>query len=184
MIQSKADYYRYLEEDRIANEYKRKKPHLLGNEIWKFLIALRRYEYHLNCLEPGIMKKIICSLDKVIWHKLSIKTGISVYPNSFKEGLTIWHYGCIVVNGSSRGGKNVTLQNGVNIAENVHIGDNCYLAPGVKIAKNVDIPENCVIGYNSVVTRTLEYPNATYIGVPARKISDSGYVCNGERRQL
>ena len=53
MIQSKDDYKKYLEEDRIANEYRRKRPRLVGNEIWKFLIALRRYEYHKNCIPNG-----------------------------------------------------------------------------------------------------------------------------------
>lgn len=53
MIQSRDDLRKYLEEDRIANEYHRKRPHLLGNEVWKFLIALRHYEYHRNCLPDG-----------------------------------------------------------------------------------------------------------------------------------
>lgn len=57
MIQSKDDYKKYLEEDRIANEYRRKRPRLVGNEIWKFLIALRRYEYHKNCIPNGGVKK-------------------------------------------------------------------------------------------------------------------------------
>ena len=79
MIQSRDDLRKYLEEDRIANEYHRKRPHLLGNEVWKFLIALRHYEYHRNCLpDGGGVKKIICLIDKFWWHRLSIKTGITI----------------------------------------------------------------------------------------------------------
>lgn len=184
MIKNKEDYKRYLEVDKTANEYKMNKPRLFGNEIWKFLIALRTYEYHLNCMKPGYIKKIVCLWDKLIWHRLSVKTGISIYPNSFEEGLTIWHYGCIVVNGTARGGKFVTLQNGVNVAEHVRIGDNCYLAPGVKVAKNVSIPDNCIIGYNSVVVRSLDSPNATYVGIPVKKIKEVGYVVDGRRLQI
>lgn len=184
MIQSKDDYKKYLEEDRIANEYRRKRPRLVGNEIWKFLIALRRYEYHKNCIPNGEVKKIICLIDKFRWHRLSVKTGITIYPNTFEEGLTIWHYGCIVCNGTIRAGKRVTLQCGVNIAENVIIGNDCYLAPGVKIGKNVIIPENCVVGYNSVVTRSLEVANATYIGSPAKLVKKIGYVKDGKRLKL
>lgn len=76
------------------------------------------------------------------------------------------------------------MQCGVNIAENVTIGNDCYLAPGVKIGKNVIIPENCVVGYNSVVTRSLEVANATYIGSPAKLVKRLGYVKDGKRLKL
>ena len=128
--------------------------------------------------------KIVCLIDKFYWHRLSVKTGITIYPNTFEEGLTIWHYGCIVCNGSVKGGKRCTLQCGVNVAENVIIGDDCYLSPGVKIAKNVIIPENCVIGYNSVVTKSLEKKSATYAGCPAKILTNKGYIENGLRRKL
>ena len=183
MIKSKEDYLRYLEADRKANGFIRRIPLPFGNDIWKFLITLRRYEYHLNCYK-GFWRKIICAIDKIIWRRRSVRTGITIGPNSFKEGLTIYHYGCIVVNGTVRGGAYITLQSGVNIAENVKIGDNCYLAPGVKIGKDVLIPENCVIGYNSVVTKTLKYSNSTYVGAPAKRINGLGYVIDGVRRQL
>lgn len=115
---------------------------------------------------------------------MCLLTGISISPNCFGKGLTIYHSGCIVCNPSVKGGDYITLQCGVNIAENVQIGDDCYLAPGVKIAKDVLIPNNCVIGYNTVVTRSLEYPNSTYVGIPAKKIKNEGYVVGGVRKKL
>lgn len=182
MIKSKIDYYRYLEADRIANGYSKKRV-IFKNDIWKFLCSLRRLEYAQNCWH-GIKRKVMYPFLKLIWRHYSVKTGLTIYPNSFKEGLTIYHYGCIVVNGSVRAGKNITLQCGVNIAENVKIGNDCYISPGVKIAKNVSIPENCVIGYNAVVTKSLPYANSTYAGVPARLLSHNGYVKDGIRRKL
>lgn len=179
MISSKEDYYKYLEADRMANGFKKNSQ----NVIWKFIKSLRRLEYAKNCY-TGIKAKILVHIYKYLWRHYSIKTGLSIYPNSFAEGLTIYHYGCIIVNGSVKAGKNVTLQGGVNIAENVTIGDNCYLAPGVKIAKNVSIPENCVIGYNAVVLKNLSEANSTYAGVPAKLLNHNGYVVNGERRKL
>lgn len=175
MIKSKGSYLHYLNEDKRANNINRALPLPFYDYVWKFLRALRRYEYHLNCYN-GIFRKLVLAWDKMVWYNLSIKTGITVCPNCFEEGLTIYHYGSIVVNEFARGGRYVTLQNDVNIATDVHIGDNVYLAPGVKVAEGVDIPEGCIIGYNAVVTKTLENSNSTYVGIPAKKIKNKGYI--------
>jgi serine O-acetyltransferase len=48
MINSKEDLKRYLAADKIALNIKRRRPRLLGDAIWKYQIALRKYEYYLN----------------------------------------------------------------------------------------------------------------------------------------
>lgn len=176
MIRNREDYKYYLREDKKANKIKREIPLPFYDDIWKLLRALRRYEYHLNCLKKWPIIKVILVIDRLILYHYSVRTGISISPNCFKEGLTLWHYGGIVVNNHVKAGRYVTLQNGVNIAENVVIGDNVYLAPGVKIAKDVVIPEGCIIGYNAVVTKSLESSNSTYVGIPAKKISNKAYI--------
>lgn len=176
MIKNRDEFKHYLREDKKANQIKRIIPLPFYDDIWKLLRVLRRYEYHLNCLKNGAVKKCILVIDKLILYHYSVRTGISISPNCFEEGLTLWHYGGIVVNNHVKGGRYVTLQNGVNIAENVIIGDNVYLAPGVKIAKDVVIPESCLIGYNAVVTKSLEYSHSTYVGIPAQKLCDKGYI--------
>ncbi len=48
MIESKEDLKRYLEMDRFAYHTDRKHPRFFGDDIWKFLIALRKQEYYTN----------------------------------------------------------------------------------------------------------------------------------------
>ena len=45
MITNKKELIEYLEEDKRALGIKRKRPPILGREIWKFQISLRHYEY-------------------------------------------------------------------------------------------------------------------------------------------
>lgn len=48
MIQTKEDLRLYLEKDKQALGITRKRPRLVGDDIWKFEIALRYYEYLKN----------------------------------------------------------------------------------------------------------------------------------------
>lgn len=184
MINNKNDLKEYIKADQNACGFRRKIIIPWVDIIPKQLLLLRKYEYHLNCFKPGIVKKLILGIDRIRYKKICVYTGISIGPNCFGKGLTIYHTGYIVCNPSVKGGEYITLQCGVNIAENVVIGDNCYLAPGVKVGKNVIIAPNCVIGYNSVVTRNLDRPNSTYIGSPAKWIKEAGYIVDGNRRKL
>ena len=56
MIQSKADYERYLEQDRIALYKTRKKPRIAGDEIWQYERLLRKTEYYMNCKKSPVGK--------------------------------------------------------------------------------------------------------------------------------
>lgn len=174
MIENKKDYKNYLTADAKANGKKRKFCIPWWDIVWKQLKLLRKYEYHLNCYRKGIFRKIILGYDKIKYKKISVLTGLSIPPNTFGKGLTIYHHGCVIVNSGCRGGDYVTLQMGVNIAADTVIGNNVYIAPGVKIAAHVIIPDNCIIGYNTVVTRSLK-DVGTYVGAPAKKISDNYY---------
>ncbi len=48
MIQTKEDLRLYLEKDKQALGITRKRPCLVGDDIWKFEIALRYHEYLTN----------------------------------------------------------------------------------------------------------------------------------------
>ena len=48
MITDKKTLVEYLEADRKALGITQNKPHIFGQEIWKYQIALRKYEYYLN----------------------------------------------------------------------------------------------------------------------------------------
>ena len=49
VINSKNDYLKYLEQDKLALGKKYKFPKLVHDEIWRFEILLRKTEYYVNC---------------------------------------------------------------------------------------------------------------------------------------
>lgn len=111
---------------------------------------MRRYEYLDG--KKGILNKIQKLLVKFILRQYSVKTGISIPPYTFQGGLTLYHWGSIIVNESVRG-RYVTIQSATNISDGVIIGDNVYIAPGSKILQNVKIADGVIIGANAVVTK-------------------------------
>lgn len=48
MIYSKEDLHYYLKKDKEALGISKKRPSFFGDEIWKFQIILRHYEYYIN----------------------------------------------------------------------------------------------------------------------------------------
>ena len=97
MIKNKQDLKDYLEADRIANKKSTRVPKFGGDITWRFLIALRKLEYHINC-DNSIFRKPLILIYKAIWYHYSVKTSISIHPNCFDKGLVIYHYGTIIVN--------------------------------------------------------------------------------------
>lgn len=177
MIDSRQKYYEYLRQDRIAlGRQQDKRPSLFGDEIWKFEILLRKVEYDLNC-RRGAAGKMIGKWHKMKFHRLSVRLGMTIPINTFGPGLSIPHYGTIVVHGNTRVGKNCRLQEGVTIGatngshEAAVIGDNCYFGSGAKVIGAVRIADDVAVGANAVVTTDITEPGTTWAGVPARKIS-------------
>ncbi len=180
MIESRKDYLFYLERDRIALAQKRKKPKLFADEVWKFQRLLRKLEYHTNC-RKGLFWKPLGLLRKYRFRRLSIRLGFDIPCNVFGPGLSIAHYGTIVVNGSARIGANCRIHTCVNIGTKAghtylapKIGDDVYIGPGVKLFGPIEIASGIAIGANSVVNKSFSEPNISIAGVPARKISDKG----------
>ncbi|MCM1266547.1 MAG: serine acetyltransferase [Bacteroidales bacterium] len=179
MIDSKDAYRHYLERDKVAlGRQKDRRPHIFGDEIWKFEILLRRVEYGLNC-KKGLLSALILKFDKFRFHCLSVRLGFTIPPNVFQEGLAIVHYGTIVVHANARAGRNCRLQEGVTIGstsgghEAAVIGDNCYFASGAKVIGAVRIADDVAVGAGAVVTTDIAEAGTTWAGVPARKISDN-----------
>lgn len=89
-------------------------------------------------------------------------------------GLTIAHYGYIIVTSNTRIGKNCTLRPGVVFGKKLTastggptVGDNVNIGVGTTIIGDVKIGSNVVIGANSVVTRDVP-DNCVVAGAPAR----------------
>jgi serine O-acetyltransferase len=133
------------------------------------------------------MHKILSLIAYSRYRKISIKTGISIPKNTCEAGLSIPHFGSIVVNANCKIGKNCKIHNNVNIGANrgsnkaPKIGDNVYIGQGAVIFGDIEIADNCYIGANAVVNKSFLQP---YSGIPARviKIETENWLDN--RNQL
>lgn len=178
MINSKKDLAYYLEQDRLALHYFRKRPSIFKDEIWKFEILLRKSEYCTNCLN-GIIFKPYSFWVKYKLYKSSLKLGFTIPINHVGPGLSIAHYGLLTI-GNAKIGKNCRIQEGVTIgatggnASAAVIGDNVYIGTGAKIIGNISIADNVCIGAGSVVVKNIVQPGVTVAGVPAKVISLNG----------
>lgn len=115
MIKSKADLKKYLHEDKISLGIRDSgiKSFLFPDPIWAFQKTLRRLEYYTNC-------RNIWSLPQWLFYKfkfrrLSLKLGFSIPVNVIDCGLSIAHYGTIVISPYSRIGKNCRIHACVNV---------------------------------------------------------------------
>jgi serine O-acetyltransferase len=175
MINNKNDLKYYLEQDRIQLNKMRKKPRLVGDEVWRFQILLRKEEYYVN-----IGNKLLALYYKVRRHKLGVSLGFTIPINVFGAGLSIAHYGTIIVNKSSKVGVNCRIHACVNIGTQAGVsnkaptvGDNSYIGPGAKLFGNIILGDNLAIGANAVVNKSFPLGEVTIGGVPAKVISNS-----------
>jgi serine O-acetyltransferase len=164
MINDKNDLREYLTADKMMLGKSK-----LGGVTGRYLLWLRRTEYHLN-VGNRCRGRFCNSVLKLI----SIVSGICIPPNTFGKGLGLYHYGSIIVNPTARFGDFCGIQVGVNIAENVSGGDCVYLAPGAKVNNNINIASNVIVASNAVLVRNADTENSTYGGVPAKIISNKG----------
>tara|TARA_R110002074_G_scaffold358978_1_gene531388 strand:+ start:228 stop:812 length:585 start_codon:yes stop_codon:yes gene_type:complete len=179
MIKSKQDYKDYIIADRHALNIPEKvswiKEFVAPNYIWLFQKRLRKLEYLKNC-RKDFYGTINYSILKIRHRKLAIKLGFSIPENVFGPGLSIAHYGTIVVNSRTRVGKNCRIHVCTNIGasggnlEAPVIGDNVYIAPGVKIYGDIQIANNTAIAANSSVGKSIFESGNLIAGSPAKII--------------
>jgi serine O-acetyltransferase len=107
--------------------------------------------------------------------QLGMKLGFTVPRHVFGPGLSLAHYGSVVVNGNARVGRNARVHSCVNIGEAdgkvPRIGDNVYIGPGAKLFGEILVGDGAVIGANAVVNR--DVPARSIVGgVPERVIRE------------
>lgn len=129
---------------------------------------MRDVEYRINCKKSTIISKILLAINKIKLRQYIVKLGSAIYPNTLEKGLTLWHYGSSGVHKSVKGGKYVTLQSGVNISENVTLGNDVYFASDSKIIEIVSIANGVIIRSNAVVTKNILEENTTWVDVPEK----------------
>lgn len=181
MITSKAELKQYLYQDKIALHKKDcSSPKLFGDEIWKWQIIYRKYEYYTNCRNCSLLTKVGYLYYKIICHNTSLKLGFSIPVNVFGPGLSIAHYGTIVINENARIGKNCRIHENVTIGATSGskqapvLGDNIFLGSGSRVIGNIEIGNDIAIGAGAVVVKSFTTPGITLGGVPAKVISHNG----------
>lgn len=185
MIKSKADLLLFLEEDRKALSIE--KPSLLGiikqiffpNVIWRFEKILRYLEYYNNTKKKNLFRWGGYFYYKILFRKQSLKLGFSIPINVFDYGLSIAHYGTIVISPNARIGKYCHIHAGVNIGasagkpEAPFIGDNVYIGPGAILFGDIRIADNCTIAANATVNKDFYISHSVIAGTPAKVVKEN-----------
>ena len=180
MIQTKKDLKEYLKCDQYAlRQDGRRSPRFGRDEIWRFEILLRKAEYYTNN-RKNLVNKMLYVIYKTRFHRMSVKLGYSIPLNVFGKGLSIAHYGPIVVNSNSKIGDYCRIQECVTIGSTggsdraPQIGDFVFIASGARLIGDIRIGNNVAIGANAVVTKNCNDNHVTLAGVPAKIISYHG----------
>ena len=98
MIQTREDLIEYMRCDQIALHCEAlKRPRWGRDEIWRFERLLRKLEFYSNN-KYNLLHKLYYILYKYRFHKMSVRLGFSIPIHVFDKGLSIAHYGSIVVN--------------------------------------------------------------------------------------
>lgn len=185
MIHNVKELSQYLRQDAAASARKSIFPKLLGDEIWKFQLSLRCLELLSN--QKGWKCRLLTPVRWMVkwkYHRLSVKLNFTIPINAIEAGLSLPHYGTIVIAKSAKIGCNCRIHEGVTIgatngsAESATIGDNVFLASGAKIIGAVSIANRVSIGANAVVVHSILEEGTTWAGIPAKKISDKDSQCN------
>jgi serine O-acetyltransferase len=110
--------------------------------------------------------------------KISRVTGFQIPPNTIGKGLTIWHWGPVIINPAVRIGENCTLNPMVIIGHKVPgepaptIGNNVFISGGAKIIGDITIDDNVIIAPNAVVVKDVP-SNVVVGGIPCMIIRDN-----------
>ncbi|MCA4563333.1 serine acetyltransferase [Bacteroides xylanisolvens] len=180
MIGNKKDLIYYIQQDRKMNGYPAKRRF---NEVIKslffpsavtYLRYLRKLEYYTNV--PSLTGKFM----RVYYdYKIRIsarKLGYYIGINSCGSGLSLPHYGTVIISAEARLGKNCRVHVCVNIGRSAggkkapQIGDNVYIGPSCVLFGDIKIASNVTIGANATVNKSVEQEHVIIAGTPAKII--------------
>lgn len=183
MIQTKNDLHHFLSTERNAYLYGGRVDTLIAMLtddpralIWQYQRRLRICEYRYNNRHRSPLHYLLFLRARRRKNRLGSRLGIEISENVFDEGLRLYHYGNIVVNGDARIGRNCVLH-GANCIGNAakdfaapRLGDDIDIGVGSSIIGGVTIADGTTIGAGAVVTRSVSPENTTIVGIPARPI--------------
>lgn len=188
MIQGKSDLKYYLDEDRKAQF----KPVLSGLKArianflfpdynYEYVRCLRYLEYYQNLQGGGVFGKLKRLYYSWKLSSLRARTGIECSPNVAGPGLWFSH-GKVVISAAAKLGEHCKILSDVTIggqgrydvAGAPTLGNRVWVGSGAKIIGPITIADDVVIGANAVVCKDITEPNTTWVGAPAKKVSDTG----------
>lgn len=178
MITTKKDLYDYIKADKTRYSVKFSFYHpLIFSEnyfVFHYLWNLRHLEYYKNT-NRSLLKRMLYYLFLINHRRLSLKTNITIAPNTIEKGCLILHPGFRRIGPSSKVGKDCTILPNVLLGKkhpgecSIIIGNNCYIGTNVTILGPVVIGDNVTIGAGSVVLTDIP-DNAIAVGAPARVV--------------
>jgi serine O-acetyltransferase len=180
MIKSLADLRRYNSEDLACNKLSHWSWYSgLRYPIIAFQRKLRRTEFILNCFR-GKAWGPLRAYSRYSLRQSGMKLGFTIPANVFGPGLSIAHWGTIVVNPDCKVGARCRIHPGVCLGWHNGkvpvLGDDCYLGPGAKVFGGVVLGNQTKVGANAVVSKSypaggaiLVSPLETNIGRSARR---------------
>ena len=155
-------------------------------------IAGFRYTFFMRCCRyfgrKGLLFKFFYLLSRVALRHYSVKYGFQIpWQAEIGPGLSIGHYGPIIVNPSAKIGVNSNITVGVLLGLNHRVdeqgrsqgfeypvvGNRVALSNGAKLIGGVTVGDDSIIGVNTVVTKDIPAQSVA-VGQPAKVISQRG----------
>lgn len=181
MISSKSELELFLESDRKALGIKKGGivqsfiEVFFPDEIWKFEKILRYTEYYHNV--KSVQKwwyQLPYYIYRIKLRRQSIKLGFSIPINVCGKGLSIAHYGSIVISANAHIGDFCRIHTNVNIGASAgklmapSIGNNVYIGPWAILFGEITITDNVTIGANATVNTSCIEQHSVLAGTPAK----------------
>ena len=173
------DYKSRLLSDKKANSFNDSIKNRVLNHTpqFEFIKRLRKAEYYFSKRRnPFFATLFIIAFRR--YRRSAIKFGYSIPLNVAGKGITLPHYGTIVIHPKAKVGINCMIHVGVNIGmregdgQYPVIGDNVYIGPGAKIFGPITIADNCYIGANAVVNKSALNSGSVIVGAPAKVVRE------------
>jgi serine O-acetyltransferase len=169
VIESRADLRHYNERDLAMFEAEWGPKTWLTYPTVRYQRLLRRVELAVNTRSP------LLPLLKGYFTKRSVTLGFTVPPNTCGPGLSLAHWGSVIVSPQARIGERCRIHSDVNVGADWEgnapkIGDDCWIGPGAKVFGPVVLGDRVRIGANAVVTASFP-DDAVLVGSPARNVS-------------
>ena len=184
IIDTREKYKQWMYQDRVSCGYsaQRSVAELLTemiapNYILAFLRQLRRVEYLTNC-NAVFCRGIRLLFNRLKLRRIQLNLGFTIPINVFGPGLSIAHYGTIVVSKYASVGSNCRLNVGTSIGASgekeraPQIGDNVYIGPGAILYGYITIADGIHVGANSTVNKSFLNANSVIAGSPAKEVRE------------